>query len=82
MKTTEYSFCEGVHSGPNSKWHIRKLSDIGRKLGGGADTLSLCGKQVPWDMKVEVTYYHLNNNSCKKCLEEYNRRRVSNVELE
>ena len=67
----KYSFCENVHAGPCGKWHIRKLSDKGRKLGGGADTLSLCEKQVDWDLNVELTEYHLAINTCPKCLEKF-----------
>ena len=71
----EYSFCENVHAGPFSRWHIRKLTDVGRKLGGGADTSSLCGKQVHWDLQVEITEFHLAHNTCLKCLEKYNKQR-------
>lgn len=30
----QYSFCESVNATPHSKWHIRELTKIGRKLGG------------------------------------------------
>jgi len=65
MKT--YSFCENCHAGPFSKWHIRPLTDKGKKLGGGADTLALCGKKVHWDKGVEFSFHHLEKNCCKKC---------------
>ena len=67
----KYSFCENVHSGPFSRWHIRRLTDEGRKLGGGADTLSLCGKKVHWDLGVELKKHHLDHNTCPKCLKKF-----------
>ncbi len=67
----EYSFCESAHASPFSKWHIRKLTKAGKKLGGGADTDSLCDKKVNWDLEVQLDKHHLENNSCKKCLEIY-----------
>ena len=74
VKLPEYSFCESVHATSISPWCIRKLTDIGRKLGGGVDTESLCGrveKVKGWDLSVELDNHHLNNNACKKCLEIY-----------
>lgn len=73
--TDAYSFCERVWAGPRSPWHIRRLSPIGRKLGGGIDTPSLCGRIVPpegkgWDLDVEITPHHLTH-SCKLCVEVY-----------
>jgi len=35
--------------------------------GGGADTLSLCGRNVCWDLEVELTDFNLRENSCKEC---------------
>jgi hypothetical protein len=67
----EYSFCETAVATPYSLWHIRRLTKVGRKLGGGADTLSLCGRKVSWDLEVELTEHHLTHNACKKCLETY-----------
>ena len=67
----KYSFCENVHAGPCSRWHIRKLSDKGKKFGGGADTSALCEKQVHWDVNVELTIYHLDHNTCPKCLKKF-----------
>jgi hypothetical protein len=57
--TKKYAFCETVTAGPLSKWHIRKLSDKGPKFGGGADTLSLCGTTITWDIDVKITEHHL-----------------------
>ena len=67
----KYSFCETVTAAPLGLWHIRKLTKNGYKYGGGADTKALCGKKVSWDMAVDITKYHLENNTCKKCLNEY-----------
>jgi thymidine phosphorylase len=66
-----YSFCESTAAGSLSLWHIRKLTSVGRKLGGGADTESLCGKRMSWDVGVEMTKRHLDVNTCKKCLKIY-----------
>ena len=62
----EYSFCETATAGGASPWHIRTLTGIGRKLGGGADTPSLCGRQVAWDIGVELTEHHVGH-CCPKC---------------
>jgi len=64
----EYSFCESIAAGPNARWHIRPLTQRGKKLGGGADTPALCGCQVAWDIDVEITEHHLNH-SCPPCVE-------------
>jgi hypothetical protein len=67
----KYSFCENVHAGPLARWHIRELTDKGKKLGGGADSRSLCGRQVDWDLEVKLTEYHLANNTCLECLKKF-----------
>lgn len=46
----DYSYCESVTATGTSPWHIRRLTEIGRKLGGGADTPALCGREVSWDL--------------------------------
>ena len=70
-----YSFCESVTALPLSKWHIRKLTAKGQMFGGGVDTVSLCGhinlKMGGWDLNIELTDFHLENNACKSCLEIY-----------
>jgi hypothetical protein len=81
----EYSFCESVIGiGP---WHIRTLSDAGRKLSGGIDTPSLCGRVAPtgkhtstgqaglggWDLSVPLTQHHLGH-CCPRCAELYHAR--------
>jgi hypothetical protein len=66
------SFCESVYAGPLSRWHLRKLTEKGKKLGGGVDTPSLCGHVKPpngWDLEVTITKFHLEKNTCTKCLE-------------
>lgn len=66
-----YSFCESSWAGPNAPWHLRQLSEVGRKLGGGADTVALCGREVSWDLEVELTEHHLSKNTCAVCLEAF-----------
>ena len=68
-----YSFCESVHASGSSRWHIRPLTDAGRKLGGGIDTPSLCGHVRAgwgWDLNVEITEHHLGY-ACPTCVERY-----------
>ncbi len=67
----QYSFCENAHAGPFSKWHIRGLTEKGRKLGGGADTKSLCDRPVHWDLAIEITDHHLTVSTCEKCKKGY-----------
>jgi hypothetical protein len=54
---TEYSYCEPAWAAPLGSWCIRPLTDTGRKLGGGVDTESLCGRVLVgqgWDLDVPV----------------------------
>ena len=67
----KYAFCEPVHAIAGGAWHMRKLTEIGPKFGGGADTQSLCGRDMGWDLEVIVTDFHIDNNTCKKCAEAY-----------
>jgi len=67
----EYSFCETVTATATSPWHIRKLTEKGKKLGGGADSLALCGIMVSWDLKTDIDEIHLKH-ACKKCVERLN----------
>lgn len=53
-----------------SRWHIRRLTHVGKKLGGGADTPSMCNVKVAWDLNVEITFHHLQN-CCPTCAEAY-----------
>lgn len=53
----EYSYCEPVWAAPLASWCIRPLTDAGRKLGGGVDTESLCGRvsvEQGWDLPYPV----------------------------
>lgn len=68
-----YSFCEAVTASGASPWHIRKLTQAGRKLGGGADTLALCGRKVSWDLSVPVPNT-APEYMCVRCKEEFERR--------
>lgn len=66
----EYSYCESIHAGPLSPWHIRKLTG-GRKLGGGITTNSLCGRVAQgWDLSVPIALGH-DRHTCRECLSEY-----------
>ena len=68
----KFSFCESIHAGPKSPWHIRKLTEKGKKLGGGIDTKSLCNVvNLGWDLEVDINPFHLEHTTCKKCLEVY-----------
>lgn len=58
---SEYSYCESVTASGSSPWHIRRLTDAGRKTGGGIDTDSLCGRvKAPygWDLERAVHRAH------------------------
>jgi hypothetical protein len=73
-----YSFCERVTATGSSPWHIRKLSESGPRPTGGADTPSLCGDKMGWDLnKVPITEHHLTH-CCQKCAEAF-RREVHHV---
>jgi len=66
----KYAFCETVTATPWSRWHIRKLTEKGLKLGGGADTPAICGRMVAWDLSVVIDQHHLGH-SCLKCQAAY-----------
>lgn len=61
-----YSYCETATAGSRSLWHIRRLSGKGLCLGGGADTESLCGKKVAWDINHPISA--TDEFPCAKCL--------------
>jgi len=65
---TGFSFCETAQASSMSQWHIRRLTHQGKKLGGGADTISLCGRKVAWDLNAEITFHHLQH-CCRQCSE-------------
>lgn len=71
--TRRISFCESIHATGASPWHVRML--VGeKKLGGGVDTPSLCGRVEVgqgWDLQVEPTWDRLIQNFvCQRCLKE------------
>lgn len=70
MNTGQYSFCETVTATGSSPWHIRKLTKTGQKLGGGADTKSLCGLTVAWDLGVQLSTEHFGH-CCNSCVWHY-----------
>ena len=55
QKEERWYFCESVGASSFPQWHIRPRGPKGRMEGGGADTESLCGRKMAWDLKVEVT---------------------------
>ena len=63
----KHSYCESIHATSTSPWHIRELTDQGRKLGGGADTKALCGLEVSWDLEVDVKLSNADG-ICVTCL--------------
>ena len=66
----KYSFCEPASASSISPWCIRPLTDKGRKLGGGVDTQSLCGRvqeRFGWDLNTPVSVD--DSRACKKCIE-------------
>lgn len=66
----KFAFCETVAAGGGSPWHIRQLTTRGKKLGGGADTPSLCGKQVSWDVRPDINELQLTG-ACQACVWRY-----------
>lgn len=66
-----YSYCESVHAGGLSPWHIRKLDRAGLRLGGGITTNSLCGRVARgWDLNVPMGLAH-DKHTCRDCLIEF-----------
>jgi hypothetical protein len=61
-----YSICESVVA---IVTHVRVLSEKGLFLGGGADTLSLCGKKVAWDTQIPVASSTVTCKICRALLE-------------
>lgn len=54
LQIPRLSFCETVGASGSTPLHIRVLSPQGRYLGGGADTPSLCGRPMAWDVEGRV----------------------------
>lgn len=78
----KYAFCESATADSLAPWHIRPLTPAGKKLGGGIDTRSLCGRVGPspgngWDLEAEVEGYPLyattdgRRHVCKTCADVY-----------
>ena len=69
-----HAFCENVAAGSASPWHIRILTEEGKKLGGGADTPAMCGHVVHWDRQYPVSrgsVFLLDKDVCSKCATAY-----------
>lgn len=77
---TQFSFCETAAA--LGAWHIRRLTKVGRKLGGGADTKTLCGLTAAWDVQCEFSDERLEmieravphqeaGRPCPACVQEY-----------
>jgi len=67
-----YAFCENVAAGSASPWHIRLLTEKGKKVSGGADTPALCGHVVHWDRQYPISrsavfVLGLGESICSKC---------------
>lgn len=73
----QFALCEAVTATATSPKHIRMLTDVGMKTGGGADTNSLCGRQMSWDLslvtavEIHSSLPHQNENYryCLTCVE-------------
>lgn len=64
----EYAFCENAAGAtPWVHWHIRPIGDKGLCPGGGADTDALCGREVSWDIDVEISDDQLEKGICTHC---------------
>ena len=62
---TKYAYCETIAA---YVWHIRPLTKVGLKLGGGADTPALCGAKVLWDLSLKVDPTEPSFRTvCEKC---------------
>lgn len=67
----KFYFCEPVWATSTSRWHIRPTGPKGKMLGGGADTLALCGMVVAWDTNPRVdaeTVTRLVGDLCSGCV--------------
>lgn len=74
-----HSFCESVTASSISPWCVRRLTPIGRKLSGGIDTDSLCGRvKAPhgWDLESRVVLSH--PSMCPRCKAELERQADAN----
>jgi hypothetical protein len=71
-RASHYAYCESVHAGSLSPWHIRELDQTGKlRLGGGITTNSLCGRVARgWDLNVPIAFGH-DKHTCRDCLVEF-----------
>ena len=67
----QFSFCESLQATSVSPWHIRRLTAAGPKYRGGADTESLCGRKMGWDLETAITPLQLQGHTCVACLKAY-----------
>lgn len=57
---SKFAFCESETG--NGRWHVRKLDDVGLKLGGGITTTCCCGMvkaRRGWDLNVLVNAFNV-----------------------
>jgi hypothetical protein len=73
----QFALCESVTATGTSPRHIRVLKENGMKAGGGADTDSLCGRPMAWDLSIvtateihnTLPYQHQSSRYCSNCVE-------------
>jgi hypothetical protein len=68
----QYSFCEPVWVATAAPWCVRRLTDKGRKVSGGVDTPSLCGRVDPtkgggWDLSAACQVSLEHSHMCARC---------------
>lgn len=64
-----FSFCESVMASGTSGIHIRILTGRGMRPSGGADTPSLCGREMAWDVPGVVNEATAADpRTCRQCL--------------
>ena len=67
----QYALCETYSQPPSLPWHIRKLDSRGLLPGGiSGGAASLCGREIAWDLSVELTKHHISH-ACVTCVERY-----------
>lgn len=59
-----FAYCESVAA---VVVHIRGLTKAGKKLGGGADSHSLCGMRVAWDLATDFDK-SADMATCRGCI--------------
>lgn len=73
-----FSYCEPVTAGPLAVWHIRRLTAVGHKPTGGADTKALCGLPVAWDIPCSIRQGDADTEGvCPACADAYRANRQS-----